>query len=113
MKRLPILSRKVVLESAARVGDGAGGWTEVWGALGTLWAEVRPGRGREATGEAGALSRVAWRIIVRAAVPGSVARPVAGQRFREGARLFRILSVAEADAGGRYLACEADEETGA
>jgi head-tail adaptor len=113
MKRLPILGRKLVLEAAARVGDGAGGWVETWGVLGTLWAEVRPGRGREATGEAGALSRVPWRIIVRAAVPRSVARPVAGRRFREGERVFRILSVAEADAAGRYLACETEEETGA
>lgn len=113
MSRVPVLARRLTLESAARVGDGAGGWVETWGALGTLWAEVLPGRGREATGEAGALSRVPWRITVRAAVPGSVARPVAGQRFREGERVFRILSVAEADAGGRYLACETDEETGA
>lgn len=113
MNRLPILSRKLTLESATRVANGAGGWAETWGPLGILWAEIRPGRGREATGEAGALSRVPWRIIVRAARPGSVARPVAGQRFREGARLFRVLSVAEADAAGRYLACEAEEETGA
>lgn len=113
MKRLPILGRKLTLEAATRVGDGAGGWAETWGALGSLWAEVSPGRGREATGDAGAVSRVPWRIIVRAAVPGSRARPVAGQRFREGARLFRILSVAEADAAGRYLACETEEETAA
>jgi head-tail adaptor len=113
MRGAPILGRHLTLEGAARIGDGAGGWVETWAPLGTLWAEVRPGRGREATGEAGALSRVTWRITVRAAVPGSVARPIAGQRFREGDRVFRILSVAEADAGGRYLACEADEETGA
>ena len=111
--RTPVLGRRLVLENPARVADGAGGFAETWGALGVHWAEVRPGKGRAAEGEAVALSRVPWSITVRAAVPGSVARPVAGQRFREGARVFHIRSVAEADAGGRYLTCEADEETAA
>jgi head-tail adaptor len=102
-----------VLESAARVADGAGGFIETWTALGVHWADLRPGRGRAAEGEGLVLARVPWRITVRAALPGSAARPVAGQRFREGQRLFRILAVGEADAGGRYLTCEADEETAA
>lgn len=109
----PVLGRKLVLENPARVPDGAGGFVETWTALGVHWAEVRPGKGRAAEGEGVALSRVPWRITVRAARPGSPARPVAGQRFREGGRLFRILSVAEADQGGNYLTCETDEEAAA
>lgn len=106
----PVLGRKFVLEHAVRVVDGAGGFAEIWSPRGTLWAEVRPGKGREAAGEGVALSRVPWRITVRAARPESPARPVAGERFREGERVFRIISVAEADPAGRYLTCEADEE---
>jgi hypothetical protein len=34
-------------------------------------------------------------------------------RFRDGARLFRIEAVTEADADARYLLCIASEETGA
>jgi head-tail adaptor len=34
-------------------------------------------------------------------------------RFRDGARLYRIGAVSEADATGRYLVCFASEETGA
>jgi head-tail adaptor len=109
----PVLGRRLILENAGRVPDGGGGFVESWLPLGQLWAEVRPGRGRTAEGEGVVLSQVPWRITVRAARPGSAARPVAGQRFREGLRIFRILSVAEADAGGRYLTCEADEETSA
>jgi head-tail adaptor len=109
----PILGRRLVLENAARLPDGAGGFAESWQALGILWAEVRAGKGRAASGEEAVLSRVPYRITVRAAVPGSVARPLAGQRFREGDRLFRILSVTERDTGGRYLVCETDEETAA
>jgi head-tail adaptor len=41
---------------------------------------------------------------------GSDRRPRPDQRFREGARLFRILAVAEADAQGLYLTCFAREE---
>ena len=111
--KTPVLGRKLVLEGAARVADGAGGFVETWAALGVHWAEVRPGRGRVAEGAGVVLSQVPWRITVRAARPGSLARPVAGQRFREGQRIFRILAVADADLGGRYLTCEADEETAA
>ena len=36
-------------------------------------------------------------------------RPIAGQRFREGARIYPIIAVAEADPEGRYLVCYAEE----
>ena len=104
------LGRQLVLEEAQAVGDGAGGLAESWVPLGTLWAEVTPGAGREAAGEEFWGAQVPLRITVRAALPGDVRRPKPGQRFREGVRLFRILAVSERDAGGRYLACVAREE---
>ena len=104
------LGRRLVLEEAQAVGDGAGGLAESWVSLGTLWAEVSPGAGREAAGEEVWGAQVPLRITVRAALPGDVRRPKPGQRFREGVRLFRILAVSERDAGGRYLACVAREE---
>jgi len=36
----PRLNRKLELEAPVRTADGAGGYTETWAALGSLWAEV-------------------------------------------------------------------------
>ncbi len=110
MSRLPRLTRRLVLEAPQRAPDGAGGFVDSWAALGTLWAEVVARSGRERAGAGGALSHVPYRITVRGAPAGAPSRPRPEQRFREGARIFRILSVAEADAQGHYLICQAEEE---
>lgn len=104
------LNRRLVLEAAQRVPDGAGGFAETWVELGTLWADIRARSGRERAGEAVALSATGYRILVRAAPHGAPSRPVPGQRLRQGARVFAISAVAEADADGRYLSCFAEEE---
>lgn len=108
---LPKLNRALVLEAPDRVPDGSGGYAATWRVLGTLWAELRPGSGRETAGRAVTLSRVPYRIIVRGSPQGSSARPQPDQRFRDGDRVFRILAVTEADGQGRYLVCHAEEET--
>lgn len=109
----PILNRKLVLEDAYRVPDGAGGYDTAWQVLGTLWAEVRPGTGRSAGENGLPLSRVPLKITVRAAPQGAPSRPHAGQRFRDGTRIYAVRAVTEADAAGRYLICQAEEETAA
>lgn len=106
----PRLNRPLVLEVAQRSPDGAGGFVETWAARGTLWAELSARTGREAEGTATSVGRAAFRITVRAAPQDSPRRPEAGQRLRDGARLFSILSVTEQDAGGRFLTCWAEEE---
>lgn len=108
--REPVLNRRLVLERAWRTADGAGGHGLAWQAAGILWAEVSSTTGRGVAAPAGALSRVTHRIRVRAAPAGAPSRPVAGQRLREGARIFRIIAVAEADTRGRFLTCLAEEE---
>lgn len=108
--RVPVLNRRMVLEDRVRVADGAGGFAESWEVLGTLWAAVGPRRGREVARDALPASAVPCRITVRAAPPGRPERPRPEQRLREGARVFRILAVAEADGGGRFLVCHAVEE---
>jgi head-tail adaptor len=110
---VPQLNRALVLEALARVPDGAGGYADSWVAVGTLWAELRPGGGRAVAVDPVAASGAAYRITVRAAPVGAPSRPRADQRFREGVRLFRILAVAEADAEGRFLTCFAQEEVAA
>lgn len=110
MRRVPLLNRRLVLEAPQRAPDGAGGFVETWAELGVLWAEITPRTGGERAGEELTLSRVPYRIVVRGAPQDSHRRPVPGQRFREGARLFSIRAVAEADPRGHYLICFADEE---
>lgn len=107
--KTPQLNRKLTLEAPNRAPDGAGGFTDTWVALGTIWAEVLPrGSGREVEA-----SELALKITLRAAPQGAPSRPDAAMRFRDGTRLYRIEAVTEADAAGRYLVCFATEEVGA
>lgn len=107
------LNRRLVLEEALRVADGAGGYTETWFAKGTLWAAIKPGTGRERFGAAASLSSIPYRVVVRAAPFGAASRPRADQRFREGERYYSILGVSEYDEDTRYLTCFSIEETAA
>ncbi|MCC5993406.1 MAG: head-tail adaptor protein [Rhodobacteraceae bacterium] len=111
MSGAPQLTRALVLESPVTLPDGAGGFVTGWQPLGTHWAAIRAGGGRERLATLGPLGEVRLRITLRAAPHGSDRRPRPDQRFREGVRIFRILAVAEADAQGRYLICTAQEET--
>lgn len=104
------LNRKLVLEGPVRQPDGGGGGVASWVARGTLWAAMEPAKGTERGGESLTLSTVAVRIFVRGAPVGSPARPRPEDRFMEGERVFRILSVTEADADGSYLVVQAREE---
>lgn len=103
------LATRLTLEAPQRATDGGGGWVVTWTPLGTVWADLQPGRGRE--GEAGEreIARVTHRITIRSAPVGSSRRPVADQRFRLGDRVFAIRAIAEADDRGAYLTCWAEE----
>jgi head-tail adaptor len=104
------LNRLLTLEAAERVADGAGGYALDWSVLGQLWAQMRAGTGRERAAQSITMSEVGYVITVRAAPVGSPRRPKAAQRFRDGERVFRILSVSERDLRGMYLDCRAIEE---
>jgi head-tail adaptor len=106
----PRLTRPLLLEAVQTASDGAGGFAHNWASLGTLWAELRAGSGREVAGEDVVISTIPYRITVRAAPVGSPARPKPDQRFRDGSRIFTILSVADRDPDARYLVCTAREE---
>jgi head-tail adaptor len=108
--RRPVLNRRLTLQEPVRVPDGGGGFRLTWVSLGAVWAEVRAGSGNEAAGEFLTVSKVGYRITLRAAQPGAASRPKPEQRFRDGTRLYRIHAVTEADERGRYLVCFASEE---
>lgn len=107
------LTRKLVLEAPHPIPDGAGGFDESWIALGTIWAEVKAGSGREISGDTGPVSANTYRITVRSAPYGTSRRPTAEQRFVEGDRVFKIHAVSEKDPQGLYLTCVAKEEVAA
>lgn len=104
------LDRKLRLESPYRTRDDAGGFVESWQMEGILWASVKSNVGREAENEGLPISTVSSKITVRAAPPGAPSRPKAGQRFRDGNRIFWIHAVSEVGGQGRYLICAAREE---
>ena len=104
------LNRLLTLERSVSTSDGAGGFATVWEAVGTLWAEITPGTGRESGGEEITLSSVPYRITVRGAPAGSPRRPMPGHRLTQSGRVFDVLAVTERDASGHYLTCFACEE---
>jgi head-tail adaptor len=106
--KAPKLDRLLTLEEAVRLPDGAGGFSSTWQTVCTHWGEVTSGAGRQTAGEEVFLSQVPYRITLRAAPFGDLARPRPEQRLRDGRRIFTILAVAERDA--RYLVCFAREE---
>lgn len=107
---LPILSRKLTLETPIRVADGAGGYSIDWQPMGTLWAEVKARTGAEGSGVAVPLSKSRFTMTVRAAPIGSPSRPRPEQRFRDDTRLFAIDAVVERDVDARFLTCYVTEE---
>ncbi|MEL7025699.1 MAG: head-tail adaptor protein [Pseudomonadota bacterium] len=108
--RAPKLNRKFTLEAVSAAPDGSGGFVETWASLGTVWAELKGSSGRDQDIDEAALSRANFRITLRAAPAGASERPLPGQRFREGSRIFPILAVVDHDPDGRWLSCVVREE---
>lgn len=116
---VPRPGTRLRLMSPGAVPDGAGGRVRSWTELGTVWGELRAGRGgaRLQGGSGGPVaSRVPVTVLLRAAPVGDPARPVPGQRFEQrlpdGVRAFDVLSVAEAGAPivPGWLVCTCEEE---
>ena len=104
------LARRLTLQRAGRLPDGAGGWTESWDSLGTVWAQIR-GRTVRTRGTADLAVDVArLDIRIRASQPGAIERPIVGDRFREGSRFYVIHAVREEGRTGRWLMCTCSEE---
>ena len=105
----PEMNRRLLLEAPERLEDGAGGFSEIWVALGHVWAAVEPrGGGREVDQAA----RMQLKITMRGVPLGAGARPDAAMRFVDGDRIYRIEAVHEGDTLGRTLVCYAVEEVG-
>jgi len=108
----PHLSHALDLEELQRSPDGAGGFAQTWVRLGTVWADIRAGAGRERADQTRPQSVQSLIVTVRGAQRASPRRPRPDQRFRAGARIIAIEAVAEGDPMGRYLVCRCVEEVG-
>lgn len=107
---IPRLNRLLTLEDPQTAPDMAGGFNRTWVPLGTLWAAASPRTGREVAQNGATLSRMPYRITVRAAPVGSPSRPRPEQRFRDGNRIYTINAVTEDAKSDLYLVCYAEEE---
>ncbi|MEL7215659.1 MAG: head-tail adaptor protein [Pseudomonadota bacterium] len=103
------LTRRMILEAPVATGDGAGGRLTGWQPLGEVYVALSRPSGRivERGGREVSVTRV--RIEMRSAPPGDTRRPVAGHRLRDGAGVYVITSVAEADRLGLRLHLTAEE----
>jgi SPP1 family predicted phage head-tail adaptor len=96
------LNRRLTLEAPLETPDGAGGVAREFTAVATMWAEVMPlsARAEEAADSVGAALR--YCIVVRRR--GEI---TTRHRFREAARLYRIIAVREG-LPGRFLEIDAE-----
>ncbi len=94
------LRHRLALEELQRVSDDGGGFTESWVEVATLSADLRPIAGSE-TVEADRLAgRVSHEVALRYRAGVQPA-----MRFRQGARVFHIVSVIDVDERHRWLKC--------
>ena len=98
------LNRRLVLEAPDETADGAGGVVRDYETVAMLWASVEPiaARGDVVAAQLGAT--VTHRIVVRYSADISTRH-----RFREGARVFRIVTIRERSK--RWLDIQAEERT--
>ena len=104
------LDRKLVLEEAVKLPDGAGGFSQNWIALGTLWAAIKPRSGRLGTELDMPTSEVKLRVVLRAAATGSSMRPKPGQRLVESGRVYAIEAVGDVPGTPNFMECWVREE---
>ncbi len=109
MTRPVHLGRKLVLEERVKQPNSSGGFDENWVTQGTHWVDLQPLTGRERLVSGRTVSKARYKIVCRNAPHSSPARPSPSQRFREGGRVYDVVSVSDRDAKGRYLEIIAEE----
>jgi SPP1 family predicted phage head-tail adaptor len=98
------LNRRLTLEVPVESADGAGGVVRGFEAIATLWAEVTPVSAARVVEAERAGARVTHRIGIRFADDITTRH-----RFRDGERVFRIVSLRDRDGRKRFLQIEAEE----
>lgn len=100
------LKRRLVLEQPTELADGAGGVTRGFAAVATVWANLEWLAGEERWRQDRPEQAGAYRITLRWR-----AGVTAGQRFRDGSRIFDIRAAGDPDGARRSLVCLTEEIT--
>jgi SPP1 family predicted phage head-tail adaptor len=98
------LNRRLTLEAPVESADGAGGVVREFETVATLWVEVMPVSAARAIEAERAGARITHRIGMRFTDDITTRH-----RFRDGERVFRIVSLRDRDGRKRFLAIEAEE----
>lgn len=98
-------SSELLLEEEIAAPDGAGGHTQSWQEVATVFAQVEPIRTEIVFGAGQAHEYVTHRITMR--YRDDVR---SGMRLRKQQRAMAIVGVRDADGTGRYLICRVREE---
>lgn len=101
------LTARLVLERPEPVEDGHGGAVTGFVEVARVWALIEPRSFAEEEKGPGLVATVTHHVTVRAR--GDLS---AGQRFRNGARLFEILALRDPDESGRFQLALCREVTG-
>lgn len=101
------LNRRLTLQAPMETPDGAGGVSLSFFDVAPLWAQVEPVTAQRVVIADGDGATVTHRIQIRAG-PEITTR----HRLRDGARIFEIVALREADASRRYIDIHAHERAG-
>ncbi|MCO5129847.1 MAG: phage head closure protein [Xanthobacteraceae bacterium] len=96
------LNRRLTIEAPVESDDGQGGFARTYADFATAWARVTPLAARHDIAADAVGASVRHRIVMRC---GHVL--TLQHRLREGARLYRILSLRERD-NGRFIEIDAE-----
>lgn len=99
------LRTELMLEEMTPVPDGAGGFSESWTSVATLFAKLEPIAVRDAFGADQTLEEVTHRATIR-----HLPDVASGMRLAWGTRRFLILTVHDPDETGRYLVLRTRED---
>jgi SPP1 family predicted phage head-tail adaptor len=103
LKDIGALNRRLVLEAPDETGDGAGGVTRSYITAAMMWAHIAPLSARADVAAESLGAVLNHRIVIRRRA-GLDAR----HRFRDGARVYRIIAVRET-VDRRFLEIDAEE----
>lgn len=98
------LRHRLELEKLSRVSDGAGGYTESWASVASIWAAIAAKSGRETVIAERLSSHVTYDIIIRYR-----SDVTAEMRFRDGAKLYYIVAFFDMDGHEAWLKCVCEQ----
>lgn len=99
------LRTELILQEAVTSPDGAGGFTQDWQEVATLFAHVEPLRADSQFGAGQHLESVTHRVTLRYRKGLR-----SGMRFLLQGRALEIITVQDADETGRYMICRVREK---